>query len=100
MRVTAIRMGDDVWRLLEGEAARVGVSVSQYIREAALSRAAAGAALRGEDPHTVLAHAALSANASEPADPAMREPNREPPAPGAPAQARRRSQRPAQRARR
>jgi hypothetical protein len=93
MRVTAIRMGDDVWRLLEGEAARVGVSVSQYIREAALSRAAAGAALRGEDPHTVLAQAALSANASEPTDPAMHEPNGEPPAPGESAQPRGRSQR-------
>src|SRR5205085_1916024 len=74
MRLTAIRMGDDLWRLFEGEAARVGVSVSQYIREAALSRAAAAAALRGEDPHTVLAQAALSADASEPADPPSHEP--------------------------
>ena len=61
MRVTAIRMGDDLWRLLEREA--------------------------------VLAQAALSANASEPADPAMREPNGEPPAQGESAQSRGRSQR-------
>ena len=93
MRVTAIRMGDDVWRLLEGEAARVGVSVSQYIREAALSRAAAAVALRGEDPHTVLARAARSADVSEPADPAMHEPNGEPAAPGESGQSQRRSQR-------
>jgi hypothetical protein len=49
MRVTAIRIGGDLWQVLEAEAAMVGVSVSQYIREAALARAAAAAAARGED---------------------------------------------------
>jgi hypothetical protein len=93
MRLTAIRMGDDLWRLLEGEAARVGVSVSQYIREAALSRAAAAVALRGEDPHTVLAQAALSADVSEPADPPVHDPSGEPAAPEDNGQSRGRSQR-------
>lgn len=58
MRVTAIRVGADLWRLLEAEAARVGVSVSQYVREAALMRAAAAATARGEDAFTLLARAA------------------------------------------
>jgi len=93
MRLTAIRMGDDLWRLLEGEAARVGVSVSQYIREAALSRAAAAAALRGEDAHAVLAQAALSADASEPRDPPTHEPSGEAARPEDTGQSRGRSQR-------
>ena len=58
MRVSAIRFGADLWRVLETEAARVGVSVSQYVREAALARASAAAAARGEDPLDVLAGAA------------------------------------------
>jgi hypothetical protein len=48
MKVTTVRFGVDLWGLLDAEAARVGVSVSQYIREAALARAAAAAAARGE----------------------------------------------------
>jgi hypothetical protein len=54
MRVTSLRMGDDLWRLLEAEATRVGVSVSQYVREAALARASAAAGARGEDPFRLL----------------------------------------------
>ena len=57
MRVTAIRVGADLWRVLDAEAARVGVSVSQYVREAALARASAAAAARGEDLHELLAQA-------------------------------------------
>jgi hypothetical protein len=55
MRVTTIRFGEDLWRLLEEQAALSGVSTSQYIREAALARAAAAAAVRGEDPLALLA---------------------------------------------
>ena len=40
MKVTTVRFGEDLWRLLAAEAAQSGVSVSQYIREAALARAA------------------------------------------------------------
>ncbi len=55
MRVTTIRFGEDLWRLLEEQAALSGVSTSQYVREAALARAAAAAAVRGEDPLALLA---------------------------------------------
>jgi hypothetical protein len=54
MRVTTVRFGVDLWRLLEAEAARSGVSTSQYIREAALARAAAAASIRGQDPVALL----------------------------------------------
>lgn len=57
MKVTTLRFGVDLWRLLEEEAARVGISVSQYIREAALARAAGAAAARGADPLTILGQA-------------------------------------------
>ncbi len=55
MKVTTLRFGADLWGLLESEAGRAGVSVSQYIREAALARAAATAGSRGEDPFELLA---------------------------------------------
>ncbi len=55
MKVTTVRFGADLWRMLEREAALTGVSVSQYIREAALARAAAASALRGENPLELLA---------------------------------------------
>lgn len=57
MKVTTVRFGSDLWELLEGEAERVGVSVSQYLREAALARATASAAARGDAPFEVLAGA-------------------------------------------
>ena len=55
MRVTTVRFGHDLWQLLEAEAALVGTSVSQYIREASLARAAAAAAARGESAFELLA---------------------------------------------
>jgi hypothetical protein len=55
--VTTVRFGVDLWRLLEVEAALAGVSVSQYIREAALARAPGAAATRGQDPLALLAGA-------------------------------------------
>lgn len=57
MKVTTVRFGTDLWRLLEAEAAFAGVSTSQYIREAALARAAAAAATRGHGPFDLLAGA-------------------------------------------
>ena len=57
MRVTTVRFGHDLWQLLEAEAALVGTSVSQYIREASLARAAAAAAARGESAFELLASA-------------------------------------------
>jgi hypothetical protein len=55
MRVTTVRFSEDLWELLEREAALGGISVSQYIREAALARAVAAAAVRGEAPFELLA---------------------------------------------
>ncbi len=57
MKVTTVRFGADLWQLVEAEAARAGVSASQYIREAALARAAAAAAARGHGPFGLLAGA-------------------------------------------
>lgn len=57
MKVTTVRFGTDLWALLEREASLVGVSVSQYLREAALARATAAAVARGEGPFEVLAGA-------------------------------------------
>ena len=54
MKVTTVRFGTDLWRLLETEAEFAGVSVSQYIREAALARAAAAGAARGNGPFELL----------------------------------------------
>jgi hypothetical protein len=58
MKVTTVRFGADLWQLLEQEAERAGVSVSQYVREAALARAAASAGARGTVPFGSLADAA------------------------------------------
>src|SRR6476661_2518719 len=50
MRVTTVRFGDDLWATITDEAAQVGISASQFIREAALARAAAAAGARGDMP--------------------------------------------------
>jgi hypothetical protein len=66
MKVTTVRFGADLWRLLESEADYVGVSASQYIREAALARAAAAAAARGEGPFELLAAALREVTRDQP----------------------------------
>jgi hypothetical protein len=71
MKITTVRFGTDLWRLLEGEAEYAGISVSQYIREAALARAAAAAAARGHGPFELLAGALREVMGDEP-DPAAR----------------------------
>jgi Ribbon-helix-helix protein, copG family len=58
MKVTTVRFGEDLWALLEAEAAAAGVSVSQYIREAALARAAFSAGARAGVPVATLAQVA------------------------------------------
>jgi hypothetical protein len=65
MKVTTVRFGTDLWSLLEIEATQAGVSVSQYIREAALARAAAAAAARGHGPFELLAGALREATSDE-----------------------------------
>ena len=49
MHQTTLRFGADLWEALERECALDGVSVAQYVREAALARVVHAAARRGED---------------------------------------------------
>ena len=48
MKATTIRFGTDVWDAIAAEAEKAGVSTAQFIRDAALARAAAAAGARGE----------------------------------------------------
>ena len=48
MHQTTVRFGPDLWEALELECARLGVSVAQYLREAALARLAYVAGRRGD----------------------------------------------------
>ena len=49
MRATTIRFPNDLWEQLEQEAKRQGISVAQYVRDAALYRVAYSTGAR-EDP--------------------------------------------------
>src|SRR6185436_4529644 len=49
MHVSTVRFGDDLWTQLEREAQREGVSVAQFVRDAALLRIATLAARRGDE---------------------------------------------------
>lgn len=48
MKVTTVRFSEDLWATIQAEAEVAGVSASQFIREAALARAAAAAGARRE----------------------------------------------------
>lgn len=48
MHQTTVRFGGDLWDALEVEAERLGVSVAQYVRDAALSRLSYEAGRRDE----------------------------------------------------
>jgi len=48
MRATTIRFSPAVWELLEDQARREGLSVAQYVRDAALFRLAYGMGERRE----------------------------------------------------
>src|ERR1700759_804572 len=74
MKVTTVRFGEDLWQLLEDEAERVGISVSQYIREAALTRAAAAVTARGDDPLGILGQMSSPTSADRAADPKPAKP--------------------------
>jgi hypothetical protein len=50
MRVTTIRFSEDLWDVISVEAGLAGVSAAQFVREAALARAAAASGARGEVP--------------------------------------------------
>ena len=49
MHQTTVRFGADLWEALEDECMRLGVSVAQYLREAALTRLTYAAGKRGDD---------------------------------------------------
>jgi GAF domain-containing protein len=48
MRATTVRFSEDLWRLLEREAEREGVSAAQFIRDASVMRAAYAMGRRGD----------------------------------------------------
>jgi hypothetical protein len=48
MRATTIRFPNDLWNQLEREASKQGISVAQYVRDAALYRVAYSAGAREE----------------------------------------------------
>jgi hypothetical protein len=48
MHQTTVRFGEDLWEALEVEAERLGVSVAQYVRDAALRRLSYDAGRRDE----------------------------------------------------
>ena len=49
MRATTVRFGEDLWAMLEKEAARSGLSAAQFVREATILRLAMMAGVRGDD---------------------------------------------------
>jgi GAF domain-containing protein len=61
MRATTVRFGEDLWQMLEREAAANGVSAAQFVREATILRLAMLAGMRGDDE----ARTDLAAVASE-----------------------------------
>jgi hypothetical protein len=48
MRATTVRFGDALWKLLEREADREGVSAAQFIRDATIVRVAYAMGERGD----------------------------------------------------
>lgn len=78
MHATTVRFSDDLWELLEQEALGTGVSVAQFVRDAALLRVASVRARRGEaDADEALLRLATQAveRNRRPA-PAVRDPRR------------------------
>lgn len=49
MRATTIRFPNDLWDQLEREAGKQGISVAQYVRDAALYRVAYSAGVRDDN---------------------------------------------------
>jgi hypothetical protein len=59
MHQTTVRFGSDLWEALEEECAHLGVSVAQYVREAALTRMVYAAGKRGDDEFELALDVAL-----------------------------------------
>jgi hypothetical protein len=66
MHQTTVRFGSDLWEALEREGERLGVSVAQYVREAALARLVYAAGRRGDEEFDLALDIALG-ETSEPA---------------------------------
>ncbi len=78
MHATTVRFTDDLWELLEREAAAQGVSVAQFVRDAALMRVATVMSRRGDaDGDETLARLAAAAASRVSGPPAaVRDPDR------------------------
>lgn len=78
MHATTVRFTDDLWELLEREAAAQGISVAQFVRDAALMRVAIVMSKRGAaDGDATLARLAAAATARPSTPPAaVRDPRR------------------------
>ena len=77
MHATTVRFTDDLWELLEREAAAQGISVAQFVRDAALMRVATVMSKRGDDGDATLARLAAAATSRVSAPPAaVRDPDR------------------------
>ena len=59
MHQTTVRFSEELRQALEQECARVGVSVAQYLREAALTRITYAAGRRGDDDFELALELAL-----------------------------------------
>jgi hypothetical protein len=59
MHQTTVRFGADLWEALEEEGRRLGVSVAQYVREAALARLVYSAGKRGDEEFDLALEIAL-----------------------------------------
>jgi hypothetical protein len=51
MKATLVRFGPDLYEELREEAARSGISIAQYVREAVLARMAYSAGRRGDESY-------------------------------------------------
>src|SRR5687768_16695256 len=49
MRATTVRFSDELWKLLERESTREGVSAAQFIRDATIMRTAYAMGQRGDE---------------------------------------------------
>jgi GAF domain-containing protein len=79
MRATTVRFGEDLWAMLEQEAATSGLSAAQFVREATILRLAMLAGMRGDDAaRTTIASIADEAKRSsdDPVAKAVADPGR------------------------
>jgi hypothetical protein len=53
MKIVSIRMSEDIWEAIQDEGFRLGVSASEFIREAALIRMAYRWGARGGDDEII-----------------------------------------------